>query len=274
MAKINIFKSEWIDMVFEGRNKKYGAYQLRSESPKTTAKALGLGIIIFSFAVATPMISKWVGDGLSDGDKAEEEVKLVEMVELPPPPVEELPPPPPVVMQKEAPKNIVEEVKFKPLEAVKKEDVPKDPPNIKDFEDKEPGKEDQKASPTGAISIEGEAGKADSGADEPVDDNKLYGTMGLQVQPSFPGSFQNEFIKQFRQPEIDKDLDIRIYVTFVVEKDGSISNVKCPRDPGYGIAKEAERAVKAIKKKWEPGIQNGKPVRVTYSLPIVLKMKS
>jgi len=273
MAKINIFKSEWIDMVFEGRNKKYGAYQLRSESPKTTAKALALGIVIFSFAVATPMISRWIGDGLSDGDTAEEEVKLVEMIELPEPEPELLPPPPPVVEQKQAPKNIVDEVQFKPLEAVKKDEVPKTPPDIKQFEDATPGNEDNKKSPTGAISIEGESGKAETGVDEPVEDNTVY-TTGLQVQPSFPGSFQDEVMKHFRTPDVDRDIDVRLYVNFVVEKDGSISNVRCSKDPGYGLAKEAERAVKAVKKKWEPGVQNGKNVRASYTLPIVFRIKS
>lgn len=276
MAKLNIFKSDWIDMVFEGRNKKYGAYQLRSENPKTTTKALIIGIIIFSVAVSTPMVSRWIGDSMGVAKNKEEEVKLVEIIEIPEPQPEELPPPPPVVQQIQAPKNIVEEVKFKPLEAAKKEEVPDDPPKIEQFKDADPGKENREAAPTGDIVIGVESGDLDKGVEPTEDPNAVYNMAGLQVQPSFPGDFQAEVTKYLssRLPEVDRDLNVRMYVNFVVEKDGSISNVKATRDPGYGLAKQAEQAVKAIKKKWEPGVQNGKKVRVSYTLPIVINIRS
>lgn len=271
MAKLNIFKSEWIDMVFEGRNKKYGAYQLRSENPKTTTKALIAGILLFSAAVAVPLVSRYIGDGL--GLAEEEEVEVVEMINLPEPEIE-LPPEPPKVEQIQAPKSIVEEVKFKPLVAAKKEDVPEDPPLQDQFKDADPGKENKEASPTGDINIGNESGDLDKGVEPTEDPNAVYNMAGLQVQPTFPGNFQAEVQKLMKLPEFDRDIDVRIYVSFVVEKDGSITNVKCTRDPGYGLGKEAERAVKAVKKKWEPGIQNGKPVRVSYSLPFRINIKS
>jgi len=273
MAKINLFKSEWIDLVFEGRNKKYGAYQLRSENPKTTTKAILIGIALFVFVVALPKIFDVIGGMASKGDD-KEDVQLVEIIDIPPPPVEELPPPPPVVKQVQAPKNIVEEVKLKPLKAVKKEEVPEDPPKIEQFKDAEPGKENKEASPKGDINIGVESGEADKGVEATEDPNAIYNMAGLQVEPTFPGSFQAEVAKMMRLPEVDRDLDVKIYVNFVVERDGSISNVKAGRDPGYGLAAEAVRAIKSIKKKWEPGIQNGKAVRVSYSLPIIVRIKS
>lgn len=274
MSKLNIFKSEWIDMVFEGRNKKYGAYQLRNENPKTTTRALIIGILLFSAAVAMPLISRWIGDGLGLSEQ-EEEVEVVEMINLPEPEIEEpLPPEPPKVEQVQAPKSIVEEVKFKPLEAAKKEEVPEDPPLQDQFKNADPGKENKEASPTGDINIGVESGDLDKGVEPTEDPNAIYNMAGLQVQPSFAGGFQNEVMKQFRMPDLDRDLNVRVFVSFVVEKDGSISDVKCTRDPGYGLGKEAERAVKSIKKKWDPGIQNGKPVRVRYSLPISVNYKS
>jgi len=273
MSKLNIFNSEWIDMVFEGRNKKYGAYQLRSENPKTTIKALIAGAMLFVFLVAIPKIYDAI-DGIASKGVVEEEVKLVEIIEIEEPPVEELPPVPPVVKQVQAPKNIVEEVKFKPLEAAKKEEVPEDPPKIEQFKDADPGKENKEASPTGDINIGVESGDLDKGVEATEDPNAVYNMAGLQVQPSFPGSFQGEVLKLFRTPEVDRDLDVKIFVSFVVEKNGSITDVKCTRDPGYGLGAEAVRAVKAVKKKWEPGIQNGKPVRVSYTLPIRVTIRS
>ena len=75
-------------------------------------------------------------------------------------------------------------------------------------------------------------------------------------------------------PQLAKDNKIegKVYVTFVVEKDGSISGVKVLRDIGYGCGAEAIRVVMKMPK-WNPGKHRGKPVRVQYNLPIVFKLK-
>ncbi len=62
MSKLNIFNKSWVDMVFEGRNKEYGAYKLRTENPKTTVKSLIIGAVLFTFLVATPKIVEKLGD--------------------------------------------------------------------------------------------------------------------------------------------------------------------------------------------------------------------
>ena len=70
----------------------------------------------------------------------------------------------------------------------------------------------------------------------------------------------------------DNKIEGKVFVTFVVEKDGSISGVKVLRDIGYGCGAEAIRVVMKMPK-WKPGKQRGKPVRVQYNLPIVFKLK-
>jgi protein TonB len=275
MSKLNIFGSAWTDMVFEGRNKSYGAYQLRSENPKTTVKALIIGALLFSFLVATPKIYEMLGNlvAKSDDDNTD---KIIEVIDLPPPPKEDvLPPPPPPVEQQQAPKSIVEEVKLKPLEAVKKEEVPEDPPKIEQFKEADPSSRNAEASPTGDINIDTPAGDLDKGVEAP--DNTVYNSAGLQVQPEFPGgmaAFYKYVNNNFRIPELDQNMQAKIYVSFVVEKDGSLTAIKVLRDPGYGLGKEAERVLKALKIKWQPGIQNGKPVRASFNLPITINIKS
>lgn len=275
MSKLNIFDKSWIDLVFEGRNKQYGAYQLRSENPKTTIKALIIGAILFTFLVATPMILEKLGDLASKG-KEDNVDKVIEVIDLPPPPEEApLPPPPPPVEQLQAPKSIVEEVKLKPLEAVKKEEVPDDPPKQEQFKEADPSSRNADASPTGDVNIGTPAGDLDKGVEAP--DNTVYNSAGLQVQPEFPGgvgAFLTYINKNFRIPEIDQNMTAKIYVSFVVEKDGSITAIKVLRDPGYGLGKEAERVLKSVKIKWSPGIQNGKPVRASFNLPITINIKS
>ena len=275
MSKLNIFNGGWIDMVFEGRNKLYGAYQLRKENPKTTLVALLIGTVLFVLLVASPKIYEMV-DGLASKEKEDNVDKIIEVIDLPPPPKEEeLPPPPPPVEQQQAPKSIVEEVKLKPLEAAKKEEVPDDPPKQEQFKEADPSSRNAEASPTGDINIGKPSGDLDKGVEAP--DNTVYNSAGLQVQPDFPGgidAFRALISKNFRMPEIDQNLNVKIYVSFVVERDGSLTAIKVLRDPGYGLGKEAERVLKSLKTKWSPGIQNGKPVRASFNLPIAINIKS
>jgi len=271
----SIFNKQWIDLVFEGRNKNYGAYQLRSESPKTTTIALILGCVFFAGAIGIPVILSNMDFKDDTADKVEDQI--IEVVDIPEPIVEDLPPPPPPVEAYQAPKSIVEEVKFKPLEAKKKEEVPEDPPKIEQFKQADPSSRNAEASPTGDINIDKPSGDLDKGVEVPVNDNAVYNSAGLQVQPEFPGgmtAFYSYVNKNFRIPELDQDMTARIYVSFVVEKDGSLTAIKVLRDPGYGLGKEAERVLKSLKTKWSPGIQNGKPVRASYNLPITINIKS
>ncbi|PZR16235.1 MAG: energy transducer TonB [Flavobacterium psychrophilum] len=275
MSKLNIFNKSWVDMVFEGRNKAYGAYQLRTENPKTTVKALIIGAILFTFLISTPMIADMIGDLAAKG-KEDNVDKVIEVIDIPEPPVEaELPPPPPPVEQMQAPKSIVEEVKLKPLEAAKKEEVPDNPPKTEQFKEADPSSRNAEASPTGDVNIGTPSGDLDKGVEAP--DNTVYNSAGLQVQPEFPGGIQAFYgyvNKNFRIPEIDQNMTAKIYVSFVVEKDGTLTAIKILRDPGYGLGKEAERVLKSLKTKWSPGIQNGKPVRASYNLPITINIKS
>lgn len=274
MSKLNIFNTNWVDMVFEGRNKSYGAYQLRLENPKTTVKAFVIGALIFSVGVAAPLISKY-----AVGDEKEEVIdQVIEVVDLPPPPVEEpvVPPPPPPPEQAQAPKSLVEEVKFKPLEVKKKEQVVEEPPKTTQFQKADPSSRNAEASPTGDINIGKPAGDLDKGQGVETVDNNIYNYAGLEVGAEFPGGMNafNAFVsKNLRLPDVDQDLSVKVFVYFVVEKDGSMSNIKVTRDPGYGLGKEAERVLKSMKQKWKPGVQNGKNVRVAYSLPIAINIK-
>lgn len=105
-----------------------------------------------------------------------------------------------------------------------------------------------------------------------VSDNTIYNTAGIEVKPEFPGGMDQfyKFISEnFITPKGEK-LAGKVYVTFVVEKDGSLTDIKVLRDIGYGTGKEAIRVLK-ISPKWKPAEQNGQKVRCSYSLPISLQ---
>lgn len=257
--KLDIFKQKWIDMVFEGRNKAYGAYVLRKENPKVTMLALLIGGGVFAALVTIPMLN--LG---SDKELVEEKVVMVDMANLPPPPVEEvkplLPPPPP---PPPAPK--IDEVKFVKPVVVEKEKVVEEIKTIEELKDKNVGAKDIKGRDDGVLVIDKPSGEGDK-AVKVVEDNTVY--QAVEVKPDFPGGIQKfyDFVsKNYQAPE--EDVKGKIFIQFVVEKDGSLTDIKVMRDLGYGTGAEAIRVLKKSPR-WKPGIQNGRPVRVLYSLPI------
>lgn len=94
----------------------------------------------------------------------------------------------------------------------------------------------------------------------------------VENQPMFPGG-NNEFIKfvgkNFRVPEVE-DLRGVLKVTFVIETNGSISDVKVVNDLGHGTAEEIKRVL-SLSPKWTAGDHEGKPARVLFTLPITIR---
>lgn len=102
----------------------------------------------------------------------------------------------------------------------------------------------------------------------PDDDNLVYSAAGIEVKPNFPEGFEKFyqfFNNNFQIPD-EEGLKGKVYATFVVEKDGTLSDIKILRDIGYGTGRETIRVLN-LSPKWNPGVQNGKPVRVMYSMP-------
>jgi len=259
--KLDLLTRQWIDIVFEGRNKAYGAYELRKDSSKTTVRALIIGGLIFCLAVAAPLIVSLIPE--SNDDDASLDKKIV-TIKLPPKEEQpkDLPPPPP-------PPPKVDQVKFVKPVVAKTEEVVEEPPKMEEIKDKKLGDETIKGDPDAPLTVE----PVGNGPSQVVEeDNNIYNTAGIEVKPDFPGGLEKfyKFIgKNFVVPE-EEGLKGKIFVTFVVEKDGSLTDIKVIRDIGYGTGKEAIRVLKSCPK-WNPGEQNGKKVRVLYSLPISIQ---
>ncbi len=258
--KLDILKDQWLEIVFEGRNKIYGAYELRKTNSKTSLRALFIGSLIFALAVSAPLIISLIPDS-SDEDLSLD--TKITTVKLPPKekPKENLPPPPP-------PPPKVDQVKFVKPVVAKAEDVTEEPPKIEEIKDKKLGAETIKGDPDAELTVE----PVGNGPADVVDDTNIYSSAGIEVKPDFPGGIE-KFYKyvgnNYRAPE-EEGLKGKVYVTFVVEKDGSLTDIKVIRDIGYGTGQEAVRVLKKCPK-WNPGEQNGKKVRVLYSLPITIQ---
>lgn len=112
----------------------------------------------------------------------------------------------------------------------------------------------------------------------PAAEGKVYNAGGLTKQPEYPGGmgeFYRHVSKNFNIPEVrGEEMAAKIMVSFVVETDGTMSDIKVLRDPGYGMGDEALRVLKTITEKWTPGEMNGEKVRTSFALPITINVKA
>ena len=262
-SKLDILKQEWIDVVFSGRNKAYGAYELRKESAGRTNRALIFGALFFIFVISLPTIINKLKGFIP---KAPVKVKITDVV-LTPPPVDakKLPPPPPP----EPPKPKVDQVKFPPPIVKPDNEVKEEPPTQKDLKTSDPGQKDQKGDPNADVRIDEPVGNSDVKS-VTEDDNKIFSQV--EKQPEFPGgldAFGKYLGSNIKFPAVDRENGTsgRVICTFVVERDGSLTDIKAVRGPSQSMMDEAIRVLKKSPK-WKPGIQNNRPVRVSYTVPI------
>jgi len=200
-------------------------------------------------------------------DKADDATldQKITTVKMPPKqdkPKENLPPPPP-------PPPKVDQVKFVKPVVAKADEVVEEIVVVKDLKDKNIGKETIKGDPEAELTVEPVGTGVAAVVEE---DNTVYNTAGIEVKPDFPGGMDKftAFVgKNYIAPE-EEGLKGKVYVTFVVEKDGSLTDIKVLRDIGYGTGKEAIRVLNKSPR-WTPGEQNGKKVRCTFSLPISIQ---
>lgn len=261
--KLDLLNNQWIEIVFEGRNKSYGAYDLRKSVTSNTTRAFIIGTLIFAFLVSIPTLIRLIPEGEEDTTLDQK----ITAVKLPPKPKKEevlknAPPPPPP-----APK--VDQIKFVKPVVTKAEDVVEEIAVIKDIEDKNIGDKNIKGNEDADLSV-GPVGDGPPTNEVVAEDTGIYGTAGLEVQPDFPGGIKKFYDFVGRNFEAPEDAAGKILVTFVVEKDGSLTDIKVQRDIGYGSGAEAIRVLKKAPK-WIPGEQNGKKVRVQYSIPITIQ---
>ncbi|MES2748616.1 MAG: energy transducer TonB [Bacteroidota bacterium] len=269
MSNVSIFEKKWIDLVFEGKNKAYGAYQLRSESPRTTLTAFfvallfigsisGLGLFLSSFSTnPTPTIPDVIDDG---------GIHVVDVILEPNNPTTKpntIPYSEPIIIPRI----------FTPIvttTAQADSNIPTTPTSTPNGTVGEG---------TGTGETTGETGTSGGGTGEglttiPVETGPVLSPL-LDEQPVYPGGIKKfyQYVgDNFERPVIDDVETISVNVSFVIEKDGSMTDIKVLRNPGYGLDKEAVRVLKSLKTKWKPGIKNGQYVRTQYTLPIKIQM--
>lgn len=265
------------EIVFENRNKAYGAYDLRTNYRSMLTKAFILGTLLFCIAAITPFVimkikqmqaKETMGVNANLIDILPEQEQIIEQPKDEPPP----PPPPP----KEEPKiEVIQNVVPEPVKAPKIETPP-------------PPISEQLKTTTGVVAQEGVKAPAYQPPPPPPSTGKVQ-TVEVKPQVSetqvyteveqlaeFPGGinkFRASVGNNFDTGVMDGDEGtVKTTITFVVERDGSITDVKADGSNKTFNA-EAIRTVKSVKNKWSPAKIDGKPVRYRYRLPLTMQFE-
>ena len=274
MDNAQIAKASLNDIVFEGRNKAYGAYVLRRLYQRHVTRALIIATAIFALLVFFPLIAQYLKDKLPKEPKKNlQENVLMDAPPLddtkppPPPPPPEAPPPPPPKLST---------IKFTPP-VVKKDDEVK--------KEEVPDQEELKDKTVATVTVKGNTDAPDlselSGAGdkvvEEVVENKVY--TYVEQMPQLPGGGGNGAIvaaiqKATKYPPLAlrNQVEGRIFVSFTVNAQGDVSDVKVVKGLGSGLDEETIRAVKTLPK-FIPGKQNGRAVSVSFTVPITFKIQ-
>lgn len=274
MSKVSIVDQGWIDLVFEGRNKDYGAYQLRRDDSKTTAIALVAGISLMCALVAIPALINYFKNDTIVTDSSYTLPETTVLVDIEPLAVEQ--PKPAVKEPAGGAASSQPTVAYTSLVATS-DPTPTDLPDTNTVLNTNAGSTTSVGDTNGTFTGTAPTGTppgSGTGVAPAGGDGGTIETF-VDVAPQFPGGIQ-EFYDQvahkFRTPEVDVARTMKVYVSFVVEIDGSLTAIKASRDPGYGMGAEAVRVLKSITTKWKPGMKNGKAVRTAYNLPITIKV--
>jgi periplasmic protein TonB len=275
MSKLNIYETSWIDLVFENRNKEYGAYHLRQENTKTSFFALFIGISLLTVALSIPMVYNYLNPEHRIPSVLPDITPIVVVDYNLIIPNETKPE---EVIIPEIKKAITEDSNTN-LQLINPEIVPATAATQETIATNNELKINPSSNTTGTEGSELGTGTSieNTGTGTlSIPNNTIIPSVALDTKPEFPGGIKKfyDFVgNNFKKPELDSETLIRVSVSFVIEKDGSMTDIKVLKDPGYGLGAEAIRVLKSLKTKWSPGIMNGNPVRTSYNLPIMIQTK-
>lgn len=279
MAEDNTYNSNLSldEIVFENRNKAYGAYDLRTNYRSILTKAFIFGTILFCVAAFTPFVIMKIKQ-MNAKETQEVNANLIEIIPeetIIEEPVEEEPPPPPPPKEEPPQQEVIQNVVPEPVKAPKVETPP--PPITKQLE-----------TTTGLVNVEGVKTPTYTPPPPPPGPSK---STTVEVKPQVSESqvyTEVEQLAEFKgginafRSKVQNNFDtsvmsgdegtVKTEVTFVVERDGSITDVKAS-GPNKDFNAEAIRTVKSVRDKWTPAKINGQAVRYRYRLPLTMQFE-
>lgn len=279
MTQIDLISNEWSDLLFENRNKEYGAYVLRQQTSNRNIASI-LIILVLVAAVVGLLVAKSVYDEYVCGphvvvyDHGMEASKLTNKA----PEVKRAEP-----VRQENVEKVVEKVRssIKFVAPVIKKDDEVNPEDMMKTQD-------EIMSSKVAVGFANVIGNDETAevlrhkevlVTEPVkpreEENKIFEVV--EQMPTFPGgmsALMQYLSRNIKYPAVAEEIGIqgRVICSFVVERDGSVSDIRIAKSVDPSLDKEAIRVVSAMPK-WIPGRQNGQSVRVKYTLPVTFRLQ-
>ena len=281
MAKIDLYDPKWVDLVFAGKNQGYGAYKLRKGTSGRNIKALVILII------AAALVGGFLAWKVIEQKNAEQQQAYMEAMQL-------------AQLQQEAKKQekkkqeqvkpkvepkkeipVARETQKFVAPVIKKDELVKETNQMKQMDQLDAKIAVGTETHEGAKDRTIEAVRNDIAVATPPPAPKEEVTQKVfdvvEVMPSFPGGqgaliqYLNSHVKY---PFVAQENGIqgRVTISFVVERDGSITDVKVARSVDPSLDKEAARVVSSMPR-WTPGKQNGSAVRVKFNVPVVFKLQ-
>jgi len=267
-----ILSADILDIIFEGRNKEYGAYELR----KTYNRRLTIALIGMASLIALLFLGYILANTISSGPKKDLVVQDVQLEDLKQEEKkEELPPPPP--KPPDPPK--VEMAKFTPPKIVKDEEVKEEekPPEIEKLEEVKIGTQNQEGVKDEGIVAPPVEDAGKGVVEAPKKDEEDYDKTftKVEIESEYPGgdaAWRRYLLKSLQYPSDAQDNGIQgsVVVQFIVDKEGMVSDVQAISGPEE-LRKEAERVIKKSGK-WTPAVQNGRQVKSYKKQPIVFQL--
>jgi protein TonB len=279
MSQIDLIDNRWADLMFENRNKEYGAYVLRRQTTARNIKSIITVLILFAL-VMVYMVAKNAYDDYQAKHQAQTQVTELTALQE---------------QKKEAKverKEVVKQEKVEQVVEKVKSSIKFTAPVIKKDDEVRPEDEmksqDEIMNSKVAVGFANVVGNDESGevlkakevlVTEPVkpkeEENKVFDVV--EQMPSFPGgtaALMAYLQKAIKYPPVAEENGIqgRVICTFVVERDGSVTDVRIAKSVDPSLDKEAQRVVSAMPK-WIPGKQNGQSVRVKYTLPVTFRLQ-
>ena len=277
MSKVDLLDNNWVDLVFEGRNKEYGAYVLRKETGKRNLKSMLIVFAVIIAIMAAVAAKVAIENAFPKKVAMETDVELSKLAQKKEAKVEKKAPV--KVEEQKVVEKVKSSVKFTPP-VIKKDSEVKPEEELKSQEDLNKTK-----TAIGSFDVKGndEAGGEVLKAKEVIaqpeppkeEETKVFDVV--EVMPSFPGGQAALFewlSKNIKYPVVAEENGVqgRVIVTFVVERNGSITDVQVVKSVDPSLDKEAVRVVKAMPH-WIPGKQNGSAVRVKFTVPVTFRLQ-
>ncbi|QEC79216.1 energy transducer TonB [Mucilaginibacter ginsenosidivorax] len=267
VTKFNLYNTEWLELVFDHRNKTYGAYELRQHYSRTMGKAMGWAFAGLAILIVGSIVFRHKVDGA-----VIHEYVLPEILPINPPkevkhPKVEAPRSPDLPQ----PKTLSKTLRFPPPVVVPAEQTV-DPHTVADLQKSTIASTDRSGDDVPENILEADGIKGGAGTANPItEDEKVRPFSEVEILPQPDGGMAGwaKFLqKNLQYPALARENNIsgKVFVSFIVEKDGQLTDIKIVRGLGYGLDEESVRVLK-LAKAWKPGIQNGHPVRVAYSIP-------